>query len=328
MLAQKLVSIVLLCSLPSIVQASTANPRLTMPLACRIGVDCVIQNYVDIDSSGDYSDYRCGFLSYDDHRGTDFRPKAVNALAIGIPVLAADDGKVRAIRDGMDDINVRIIGKEAIKDREAGNSVVIVHGNDWESQYAHLKKDSVRVRAGQVVKRGTVLGLVGLSGNTEFAHLHFEIRHQGKPVDPFMGISGGELCSAGKQPLWTKETLNKIPYIATDILAAGFSDHALGVDEVQEESMRLDANAPALVFWSTLFGVQGNDVEVIHLYAPDNSVLLEQRIFIDHNMAQYRGFVGLNRKTDAWTKGDYRLNFQLLRNQQAIVQKDFKLTIF
>ncbi|MFZ2725226.1 MAG: M23 family metallopeptidase [Methylococcaceae bacterium] len=327
MLAQKLVFIALVYSLSCSVQASPTAPRLTMPLACRIGVDCFIQNYVDIDDSGDYSDYRCGFLSYDDHRGTDFRPKAVNALAIGIPVLAADDGKVRAIRDGMDDINVRIIGKEAIKDREAGNSVVIVHGKDWESQYAHLKKGSITVQAGQVVKRGTVLGQVGLSGNTEFTHLHFEIRHQGKPVDPFMGISGGEPCTAGKQPLWTKETFNKIPYIATDILAAGFSDHALGVDEVLAESMRLAADAPVLVFWSTLFGVQTNDVEVIQLYAPDNSVLLEQHIPIDHNMAQYRGFVGLKRKTEYWTKGDYRLNFQLLRQEHAIVQKDFKLTI-
>lgn len=325
-----LVLISLLYGLSCTVSAADNAPNLSLPLACTIGVDCFIQNYVDADPGTHYSDYRCGFLSYDDHRGTDFRPKSMNALAQGVPVLAAADGKVRATRDNMDDISVRVLGKEAIKDREAGNSVVIVHGNGWESQYAHLKKGSVAVHPGQTVTRGTVLGLVGLSGNTEFPHLHFEIRHQGKAVDPFVGVNGGDACALGKQPLWSDDTVNKIGYIASGVLAAGFTDHPLAADEVAAETQILPKTAPALIFWLTVFGVQTADVQVIDLFAPDGSMLLHKTIPIDHNMAQYRGFVGLKRHGEAWTTGEYRVSYKLLRRQQAepVVTKQLSVRIF
>lgn len=312
------------------VSAADSAPQLSLPLACTIGADCFIQNYVDTDTSPRYSDYRCGFLSYDGHRGTDFRPKSMNVLARGVPVLAAADGTVRATRDGMEDISVRVLGKEAIKNREAGNSVVIVHGDDWESQYAHLKKDSVAVHPGQTVKRGTVLGLVGLSGNTEFPHLHFEIRHQGKAVDPFVGINGSEACALGKQPLWSSDAINKIGYIATEVLAAGFTDHPLAADEVAAETQTLAKTAPALVFWLTVFGVQTGDMQVIDLFAPNGSTLLHKAISIDHNMAQYRSFIGLKRHGEIWAMGDYRISYQLLRQHQAkpILLKQFSVRIF
>lgn len=316
-----------LCSVSA---AEDNAPQLSLPLACTIGVDCFIQNYVDADTSLRYSDYRCGFLSYDDHRGTDFRPKSMDAIAQGVPVLAAADGKVRATRDEMDDISVRVLGKGAIKNREAGNSVVIVHGDGWESQYAHLKKGSVAVHAGQTVTRGTVLGLVGLSGNTEFPHLHFEIRHQGKAVDPFVGINGGDACALGKQPLWSADTINKIGYIATEVLAAGFTDHSLAADEVAAETQTLPKTASALIFWLTVFGVQTGDMQVIDLFAPDGSMLLHKAIAIDHNMAQYRSFVGLKRHGEVWTTGDYRISYQLLRQQHAepILTKQWSVRVF
>lgn len=322
--------IVLLYGITCTASAKNTVPQLSLPLKCTIGIDCFIQNYVDADAGTHSSDYRCGFLSYDDHRGTDFRPKSINALAQGVQVLAAADGIVRATRDEMDDISVRVVGKEAIKNREAGNSVVIVHGNGWESQYAHLKKGSVAVHAGQIVKRGTVLGMVGLSGNTEFPHLHFEIRYQGKAVDPFVGIDGANTCALGKQPLWQADTLNKIGYIPTGVLAAGFTDHPLTADEVSAEILTLPKTAPALVFWLTVFGVQKDDMQVIDLFAPNGAKLLHKAIPIDHAMAQYRSFVGLKRQGETWATGEYRVSYQLLRQHQAepIVVKQLSAQVF
>lgn len=68
-----------------------------------------------------------------------------------------------------------------------GNSVVIVHkGKDdskhFISVYAHLH--SIDVRAGQVVKRGAVIGTVGATGKTTGPHLHFEIRRNYRAIDP------------------------------------------------------------------------------------------------------------------------------------------------
>jgi murein DD-endopeptidase MepM/ murein hydrolase activator NlpD len=63
-----------------------------------------------------------------------------------------------------------------------GNLVVIQHRLGYQSWYAHLS--SVAVSIGQAVGGGTRIGAVGSTGNSTGPHLHFEVRHNGTPVDP------------------------------------------------------------------------------------------------------------------------------------------------
>jgi murein DD-endopeptidase MepM/ murein hydrolase activator NlpD len=63
-----------------------------------------------------------------------------------------------------------------------GRIVAIQHGQHMSSLYAHFEELSVTV--GQLVDRGTVLGVVGSSGRSTGPHLHFEVRVAGTPVDP------------------------------------------------------------------------------------------------------------------------------------------------
>jgi len=63
-----------------------------------------------------------------------------------------------------------------------GRLVVIDHGAGWQTRFAHLKR--IRVKKGERVTRGEVVGTVGKSGNATGNHLHYEIRHHGTPVDP------------------------------------------------------------------------------------------------------------------------------------------------
>jgi len=63
-----------------------------------------------------------------------------------------------------------------------GRIVAIQHGKHMSSLYAHFEELSVTV--GQLVDRGTVLGVVGSSGRSTGPHLHFEVRVAGMPVDP------------------------------------------------------------------------------------------------------------------------------------------------
>jgi murein DD-endopeptidase MepM/ murein hydrolase activator NlpD len=63
-----------------------------------------------------------------------------------------------------------------------GRIVAIQHGKHMSSLYAHFEELSVTV--GQLVDRGTVLGVVGSSGRATGPHLHFEVRVAGTPVDP------------------------------------------------------------------------------------------------------------------------------------------------
>ncbi len=55
-----------------------------------------------------------------------------------------------------------------------GNTVVIDHGNGWQSLYAHM--DSMNVACGSFVYQGDVIGALGNTGNSSGAHLHFELR--------------------------------------------------------------------------------------------------------------------------------------------------------
>lgn len=94
------------------------------------------------------------------HAGTDF------AARTGTPIYATGDG------------NVKISGREG----GYGNVVIINHGYGYETLYAHMSR--TKVKTGQSVKRGDVVGYVGSTGLSTGAHLHYEIHKDGAPIDP------------------------------------------------------------------------------------------------------------------------------------------------
>jgi murein DD-endopeptidase MepM/ murein hydrolase activator NlpD len=63
-----------------------------------------------------------------------------------------------------------------------GRTVIIRHHNGLETTYAHLHR--LKVKPGQEVKAGELIGLGGSSGKSTGSHLHFEIRYKGKPINP------------------------------------------------------------------------------------------------------------------------------------------------
>lgn len=63
-----------------------------------------------------------------------------------------------------------------------GNTVILDHGFGYETLYAHLYKSLVR--KGQKVRRSDIIALVGNTGKSTGPHLHYEVRLNGKPVDP------------------------------------------------------------------------------------------------------------------------------------------------
>src|SRR5690606_14825578 len=74
--------------------AATDGLALAQPIACELGRDCEIQNYVDLDPGAGVTDYRCGVRTYDGHSGTDFRLRDMAQQAQGVAVLAAAPGVV------------------------------------------------------------------------------------------------------------------------------------------------------------------------------------------------------------------------------------------
>lgn len=95
------------------------------------------------------------------HAGLDF------AAPQGTPIYATADGRVTTAGN---------------TGNGYGNHVEINHGFGYETLYGHMVR--VKVRVGQMVKRGEVIGWVGSTGKSTGPHLHYEVHKGGRPLDP------------------------------------------------------------------------------------------------------------------------------------------------
>ncbi len=66
--------------------------------------------------------------------------------------------------------------------RGFGKMVLVEYDNQWASIYAHL--DKITVKTGQIVEQGQTIGNMGRTGRATGVHLHFELLHHRRPVDP------------------------------------------------------------------------------------------------------------------------------------------------
>lgn len=89
-----------------------------------------------------------------------------------LPVLAPADGEVVTIEDGISDNRIGDVDLQ----HNWGNTIIIKHAEQLYSKLSHLKKDSFKVRIGDRVKKGDVLGLCGSSGRSPEPHLHFQLQ--------------------------------------------------------------------------------------------------------------------------------------------------------
>jgi murein DD-endopeptidase MepM/ murein hydrolase activator NlpD len=301
-----------------------------------LGSTCYIQNYVDADPTSDYHDYTCGFLSYNEHTGTDFRLLNLSMMKEGVNVIASAPGIVRAVRDGMPDISIKKIDSSLIKNRKAGNSVAIRHGKGWETQYSHLRRGSVKVKAGDQIQAGQLLGLVGLSGNTEFPHLHLTVRYQGKVIDPFTGLTAGAGCGQpDSNNLWNKSIIDQLTYQASGIIEAGFSDHVpaiMPLHEHIEKKTALPVSADRIIFWAHVFGVQEGDVQQLVLFDPDGNLLAKGEKIIEKNQARRFTMIGKRPGDGTWQPGDYKAKYTLIRSEKektvTVINRSFILNVF
>jgi murein DD-endopeptidase MepM/ murein hydrolase activator NlpD len=110
---------------------------------------------------------------YSNHKGCDY------VAAIGTKVYATGDG---------------IVTLSKYSRKGYGNEVIIDHSFGFSTRYAHLNK--ILVAEGESVRRGQVIGLVGNTGRSTGPHLHYEVRFESQPVNPFFyysdDISGDE----------------------------------------------------------------------------------------------------------------------------------------
>jgi hypothetical protein len=107
----------------------------------------------------------------------------VNSYTIyGKEVLAVADGKIASVIDGLPNQTPGQYPTNISIEQADGNSVVQDLGGGRYALYAHFQPHSIRVRTGDAVKRGQVIGLVGNSGNSVAPHLHFHVMNSPSPL--------------------------------------------------------------------------------------------------------------------------------------------------
>lgn len=110
--------------------------------------------------------------------------KNTSYYAYGNDALAVADGIVTEVKDSIPE-NVPGLNSRAVPitlETVGGNHVIIDIGRGRYAFYAHLQPGSIRVKVGDRVKRGQVLGLVGNSGNSTEPHLHFHVSDASSPL--------------------------------------------------------------------------------------------------------------------------------------------------
>ncbi len=228
-------------------------PRLVSPIDGIYGKDFVLIHYIDQDTTEGFRDPYCGTKTYNGHLGHDFAIRSFREMDSGVTVLAAHDGVVVKVVDGLFDRN---------KEDTAfgyGNYVVILHESGLTSVYAHLKRNSIRVRFGDRVSAGDPIAQIGSSGRSSDPHLHFELWYDDMLwwrywlVNPFDGQ-----CSAGKN-LWQ----DPFPYdTSLIILGSGLLNFVPTLGELKEhpESQTIFRHSDtAICFWIHLHGLRAGD---------------------------------------------------------------------
>ena len=304
--------------------APSAPPAFVWPLACKVGTSCVIQHYIDHDPSPAARDYACGSLTYDGHDGIDIRLPDMAAQRAGVAVLAAADGKVLRLRDGVADVSVAESGQAAVKDIECGNGMVIDHGGGFEAQYCHMAKGSLVVKPGDMVQAGQPIGKVGLSGDTEFPHLHFTLREAGKVVDPFAYGAAEGACTSGRS-LWRDTPA----YQARVVLNAGFTTGPVTMAALEAGGLpAASADAGILVAYVRAVGLKAGDVQTLELRAPGGSSALKSASQpLPRNQDQSMVFGGRRRPAPGWARGRYQAIYTVNNGDRVVLTRTFTLTL-
>src|SRR5262249_13065148 len=148
----------------------------------------------------------------------------------------------------------------------------------WTAEYLHLMYDSIAVQVGQTIQAGQLLGLVGSSGASTMAHLHFDLRHDGDLVETFDEPAA----------YWT----NPLPYQGDDApsitdLGPPNSDPTAGLDERPASVTVFPASSGWSVwYWFDLSYLDAGDQMVIDWCRPDGSLAASHPYtvsgFVDH----------------------------------------------
>jgi murein DD-endopeptidase MepM/ murein hydrolase activator NlpD len=290
-----------------------------LPVDCPMGSLCTVQNYIDHDPGPGWRDHTCGPLSYDGHRGIDIRVPSEIEMRRGVAVIAAADGEVLIAKDGQPDLLMQDTGPGKTREERNGNWVAIRHGDGWVTTYAHMMKGSLAVREGQQVTRGEKLGLIGLSGNSDFPHVHFAVTYRNLLLDPFTGQEPSTACGEAAGSLWSPAVQAELAYRAGGLLSAGFLSRIPEKREILAgivDPAGIAAADRVLVFFVGAWGLREGDLLTLLILKPDGTTFFRKESGFEKNQAIWTTHFGVRQNDGDLLPGEY-VGFYRVRRMQG-----------
>ncbi|MDP4709240.1 MAG: M23 family metallopeptidase [Rickettsiaceae bacterium] len=306
-----------------------ATSLLQFPLKCKLGEDCWIANLPRHYFEEKQLDFRCGPNTYNGHKGTDIALRDLQQMQKGVKVVAPISGVVQAKRNDIDDISVRHIGRASIKGIECGNGVVLSN-DDIEAQFCHMKKNSIRVSVGDKVKVGQVIGEVGLSGMTEYPHLHVSFREKledkTRELDPFYGSQPD--CGLPAKSMWQDAIFMNQQARTGIIYNSGFVFELTNAEQIRSGKYNvIQPETPQeFIGFVDMFSVDKGDKVELSIIDPGGEVLIAREHKFGKYQARYFFYIGKNLRGKKLS-GQYSLMIKYTHNTGVVENFIKKITL-
>ncbi len=241
-------------------------PKFTFhPMGGRLYRDLFTHNFVDLSSaSPDILDWDCTDFTYDGHDASDVHIRTFGEQAVGVPVFAAQDGRVVGVTGGCDDLNTCPFAPCS----DCVNYVALDNDFGRVTFYLHLKKNSATVALNQVVRAGDPLGLVGSSGFSSSPHLHFATYDHGAVFEPYAGP-----CRAGESGWKTQTPINRQLYLRDAGVTYENMENYPGYPHEFPRSGQIALADSFIYFWALPINLPANSTWRFRIQKPNGAIV-------------------------------------------------------
>jgi hypothetical protein len=303
---------------------------LGLPVNCRLGLDCFVQQMPDIDPGHGTLDSLCGQATYPGHTGWDIRLRSLADIARDVPVVAIADGTVARIRDGIPDQIFEANDRLRLAEKECGNGVVIDHQSGLSAQYCHMKIGSLTVRPGMRVQKGEHIGSIGSSGLAEFPHVHLSVRLNGKLVDPLSGErleDEAHVCGDLSGSMFDTASRQALVQPAAAILDVGLANAPPELSNLVQTGgpPLVTGRSNSMVAWVWAINADEGAQFRFRLIGPGEVTLIDRMTdALPRRKANYLAYAGRKVEVKA---GTYQLSVEMIKGEKRIASKDRSFTI-
>ena len=232
------------------------------------------------------------------------------------------------VRDGMDDVSVAVLGHDAIKDRDCGNAVIIAHADGFQTDYCHMAKGSVAVKAGDDVGPASRSGASACRATRSSRTSTSPCAHDGRVVDPF-DYGQAEGACAGGTSLWRAALQPSLAYKNGTVLNFGLAPTAVTMEQVDDGAGRdpLAPDSPAVLAYCAGDRPQARRRPAPRRHRPRRRAGRRSEPPLPSNKDQVFIGIGRRRPPGGWGPGIYAAHYTVTRDGAAVVDRSVETRI-